>query len=60
VTFRGWHRPIEAYAQAIEDAGLVIERIREPRVPESAVNPWPTDASWQRIPMFLHLRARKP
>jgi SAM-dependent methyltransferase len=50
MTFHGEHRPLEAYAQALEHAGLDIEAIRE--VTEED----PTDR-WSRIPLFLHLRA---
>jgi SAM-dependent methyltransferase len=43
--------PLEAYTRALEDAGLLLEAIREP-----------ADASgrWRRVPQFLHLRAVKP
>ena len=53
------HRPLEAYAEALAGAGLVIERLREPALPESGVTR-PDSRRWQRIPLFLHLRARKP
>jgi len=58
ITFLGAHRPIEAYADALAGAGLLIERLREPRVPESAID---RDGSrrWQRVPLFLHMRAVK-
>lgn len=46
------HRPLEAYSRALEDAGLAIEAVREP--------PHPGDERWSRVPLFLHLRARKP
>ena len=58
VTFHSMHRSLEAYARAIEDAGLLIEAIREP--------PWnePRGASrssgWHRVPIFCFLRAMKP
>jgi SAM-dependent methyltransferase len=48
-TFDGWSLPLEAYARALEEAGLVIEALREPR-----------DAAggrWARVPMFLMWRA---
>jgi SAM-dependent methyltransferase len=59
ITFVGAHRPIEAYTEALAGAGLLIEHLREPRVPEAAIE---RDRSrrWQRIPLFLHLRAVKP
>ena len=53
--FAGRTYPLEAYARALEAAGLAIECLREPPAP--AVKP---DAGhWSRIPQFLHLRARK-
>ena len=57
MTFHSQHRPLEAYFRAIEEAGLVVEALREPAVPEHAIV---TDHSrrWQRLPLFLHIRAR--
>jgi hypothetical protein len=51
---------LEAYGQALEEAGLLIEAIREPRAPEDYVARQPSRRRWQRIPMSLHLRAIKP
>ena len=56
MTFRGWSYPLEDYASAIERAGLLVERLREP-LPEAPARHM---AQWTRMPMFLHLRARKP
>jgi SAM-dependent methyltransferase len=50
MSFHSEHRPLEAYAKALEQAGLAIEVIRE--VTEED----PADR-WSRIPLFLHLRA---
>jgi SAM-dependent methyltransferase len=50
MTFTSRHWPLQAYAEALEEAGFVIEAIRE----------IPGDARWQRLPLFLDLRARKP
>jgi SAM-dependent methyltransferase len=52
------HRPIQAYADAVTDAGLLIERLREPPVPDHALRK-PNGRRWQRLPLFLHLRAVK-
>jgi SAM-dependent methyltransferase len=60
LTFHSEHRPIEAYSRALETAGLLIEAIRETRAPDAAVAAAPRERRWQRIPMFLHLRAVKP
>src|SRR4029450_2941842 len=40
--FTGWRDPIEAYARALEDAGLLIDRLRQPPPPPSAPPPSPT------------------
>jgi hypothetical protein len=53
------HRPLSAYTAALEQAGLLIECIREP-VPDAAVVIGrPSLARWLRIPCFLYVRARK-
>lgn len=58
MTFVSAHRPLEAYAAALTDAGLLIDRLREPAVPEQALARL-RSRRWQRIPIFLHLRAVK-
>ena len=60
LTFHSEHRPIEAYSRALEAAGLLIEAIRETRAPDAVVTDNPGKRRWQRIPLFLHLRAVKP
>jgi SAM-dependent methyltransferase len=60
LTFHSEHRPIEAYSRALEAAGLLIEGIRETRAPEAVVAASPGERRWQRIPLFLHVRAVKP
>jgi ubiquinone/menaquinone biosynthesis C-methylase UbiE len=59
VTFRGWCYPLEAYARAMESAGFLIEQIREPRADEKAITSRASYVQWQRVPMFLQLRAIK-
>ncbi len=59
ITFVSEHPPIEAYAKAVSGAGLLIDRLREPAVPDSAVTS-PRNRRWQRLSLFLHLRAVKP
>jgi SAM-dependent methyltransferase len=54
--FAGWSRPLEAYATALEDAGLAITSLREP-VP-NAGDGWDRMQRWTRIPLFLWLKAR--
>ena len=60
LTFHSEHRPIEAYSRALEAAGLLIEAIREVGAPEGVVAGNPGKHRWQRIPLFLHVRAVKP
>ena len=58
MTFVGKHRPLQSYADALAEAGFLIERIQEPAVPESAIREERMQR-WQRIPLFLHCRAVK-
>jgi SAM-dependent methyltransferase len=58
MTFHSRHRPLEHTFIALEDAGLVVEALREPAVPEHAVTA-ESSRRWQRIPLFLHVRARR-
>jgi SAM-dependent methyltransferase len=60
ITFVSAHRPLEAYLGALTNAGLLIERVREPAVPDELVERKPRSGRWQRIPLFLHVRAVKP
>jgi SAM-dependent methyltransferase len=48
--FESEHRPLESYSRALEDAGFIIEAIRE------VGDPRPTD-KWSKMPLFLDLRA---
>jgi len=58
MTFHSQHRPIESYFLALEEAGLLVEILREPRVPDHVVKS-DRGRRWQRVPLFLHLRARR-
>jgi SAM-dependent methyltransferase len=59
MTFNSRHCPLEAYFRALEQAGLLVEALREPSLPEHAIATG-TGRRWQRIPYFLHLRAVRP
>jgi SAM-dependent methyltransferase len=54
--FAGWSYPLEAYAIALEEAGLAITSLREP-VPDLD-DGWDHMAPWLRMPLFLWLKAR--
>lgn len=45
MTFHSRHRPLQAYTDALSDAGFLIDRLREPT------------KEGHRIPWFLHIRA---
>ena len=59
MTFRGWSYALEEYTGALEAAGFLIERLREPAAPPEVVAARESYRRWQRVPMFLHLRAIK-
>jgi SAM-dependent methyltransferase len=58
--FHSMHRPLEAYARAFEEAGLLIEALREPKERVVSLKDQPGEARWRRIPLFLFGRAMKP
>jgi SAM-dependent methyltransferase len=59
ITFHSVERPLESYSRALEDAGLLVEAIREPAF-DGDVERRPSRARFRRLPMFLYLRAVKP
>jgi SAM-dependent methyltransferase len=56
VTFASEHHPLEAYFEALAAAGFLVERLREHAVPDAAIGR-PRQRRWQRLPLFLHIRA---
>ena len=46
------------YIDAITGAGLLIDRVAESRLPDRAVHS-ERARRWQRMPLFLHVRAVK-
>ena len=52
------HRPLETYFDALASSGLLVERLREKKLPESGFSD-ESGRRWQRVPLFLHLRAVK-
>jgi SAM-dependent methyltransferase len=57
--FVGWCYPLESYTRALEDAGFLIEAIREPLPDAQRVAARPRAARRLRIPNFLMIRAVK-
>jgi ubiquinone/menaquinone biosynthesis C-methylase UbiE len=55
MTFRGWTHSLEEYFSILEEAGFLVEALREPK-PSSAP---PRYKRFERVPMFLNVRARK-
>jgi SAM-dependent methyltransferase len=55
-TFASRRYPLESYARALEDAGLLLEATREPRPAAGSRG----EGRAARVPVFLHLRAVKP
>jgi SAM-dependent methyltransferase len=60
ITLNSVHPPLGDYARALEDAGFLLEALREPTPPDSIVARDEAWRRWRRIPMFLHLRAVRP
>ena len=60
MVFRGWHRPLATYLNAIIGCGLMIDEVREPIPTDELVSNHPRLARQQRLPAWFHLRARKP
>jgi hypothetical protein len=57
MVFTSVHRPLREYTRALFDAGFLIEDLREvPEPPEETVD---RRKRWQRLPLFLHIRAVK-
>ena len=52
MTFTSDHRPLDGWLRPFADAGFLLERVREV--------PAPDNPRWQRLPLFLHVRALEP
>jgi SAM-dependent methyltransferase len=57
MTFHDVHRPLGAYMRLFEDAGFVIDAVREPQPSDEHVAAFPQAAEWRRRPLFLQVRA---
>jgi SAM-dependent methyltransferase len=54
--FAGWSQPLESYMLALEGAGFAVSALREP-IPDAS-GEWSHLERWNRIPLFLWLKAR--
>jgi hypothetical protein len=52
------HAPLQTYVEELTANGLLVDRLREPRLSEAAYTD-PAGLRWRRIPNFLHVRAVK-
>ena len=59
MTFTGWTYTLGDYARALEDAGFIIERMREPAPSAEDAAERPQLERWRRVPLFLTIRARR-
>jgi SAM-dependent methyltransferase len=60
MTFNSLHHTLEGYMRPLEQSGFLVEAVREPFPDDEATRDHPTLARWQRVPMFLQVRALKP
>jgi SAM-dependent methyltransferase len=60
MTFHGWTYALEDYVDALEGAGFLIERVREPVPSAEQAGKRPSLERWRRLPLFLSMRAVKP
>jgi SAM-dependent methyltransferase len=59
MTFASTHRPLASYFSLLERHGLVVDRLREVGEDAASVAAAPRRERWARLPLFLHLRARR-
>ena len=60
MTFHETHRPLGHYFRALEDAGFLIEQLREPMPDDVYAAAHPEIGRWRTRPSFLHVRAVCP
>jgi ubiquinone/menaquinone biosynthesis C-methylase UbiE len=56
MAFPSYHHSLETYLRTVEEAGFLVEAVREPVTPAGSMR----TERWRRLPLFLHLRALKP
>jgi SAM-dependent methyltransferase len=60
MTFHSVHLPLADLVGGLLEAGLVLEALREPRIPPEAVEDRADGEPLTRRPLWLHLLARRP
>lgn len=55
-----YHRRVDTYINSFLAAGLVLEKMLEPRASNEFENQYPELKTWRRRPLFLCARFRKP
>ena len=53
------HRPLQDFVNPVIDAGFRLERVREVTFPPAIAAEREGRGRWLRVPLFLHLRARR-
>ncbi len=59
MTFNQYHRPLQAYFDGLERAGLVVKKLREIQPGPTLLERLPHAARWTKVPIFLHIVAAK-
>jgi hypothetical protein len=59
MTFHSVHRPLGVYVDALSRAGLVVDTLLEPPIPQAFVEADSAEVRWQRLPLYLFGRALK-
>ena len=59
MTFHSKHRPLVRFSKSFEQAGLLMEAIREHPVPDGVAAGSDRWKRWQRLPLFMHFRLLK-
>ncbi len=59
MTFHSDHRPLQDYFTALEDAGFLMEALREPTIGAADAQGEPRRERWLRVPLFVNARAVK-
>ena len=59
MTFNSMHHSIDRYSRCLEEAGFLIQALREHPVPAKVIIESGRYIGWSRLPLFLHIKAVK-